>query len=166
MSVSKIGPEVTWATYILAKSKTLLNSTYWNYTLPRYQLSTLQHSASTMVICITPYSWKFLSASKMTSSYYHSGSTIKNSILLQTLCCFLVCWPVILACAPICTVHGQFIKYLYQEQGQLVDHQVLTIQVTSAILTPHCFHSPVFYALNIVFNSPLYCSVFPEACGW
>jgi len=47
----------------------------------------------------------------------------------------------------------------------IADPLELTSQVTSAKFVFQRFHAPLPNALNIVFNSPLYLSIFPKACG-
>lgn len=45
----------------------------------------------------------------------------------------------------------------------LADFQVLTNQVVSAKCVYQCLNIPVLTALSVVFNSPLYNLIFPEA---
>ena len=47
--------------------------------------------------------------------------------------------------------------------SRLIDPHVLTNQVASAKCFSQCLNVPPPIAFSIVFNSPLYCSILPEA---
>ncbi|CAM9106453.1 unnamed protein product [Bubo scandiacus] len=58
-----------------------------------------------------------------------------------------------------------YYRDLISSHRRLTDPLVLISQVASAKFVSQCFHPPLSNALNIVFNSPLDLSIFPDACG-
>lgn len=71
---------------------------------------------------------------------------------------------------PLCVVQGPYLlpwrRPVLGGAGWFAVSLVLSNQGASAKFASHCFHAPLPNALNIVFNSPLCLSAFPEACGW
>ena len=56
--------------------------------------------------------------------------------------------------------------FVWTGSAWVADSLLLTNQVASAKFVSQCFHSLVPNSLSIVFNSPLYHSVFLDACGY
>lgn len=63
----------------------------------------------------------------------------------------------------ICPFHMSFHKFDWAESVRLADLQVLINQVAFAECVSHCLYIQAIITLSVVFNSPLYHSVFSEA---
>lgn len=63
----------------------------------------------------------------------------------------------------ICPFHMNFHKFDWAESVRLADLQVLINQVAFAECVSHCLYIQAIVTLSVVFNSPLYHSVFSEA---